>query len=360
MTDIKQANNLQHLAGLMAKLGNMERADALYLECAELYNQLGSDYLLNAADALNELASLRQKRDDHTGALNAAQESARMMDTVSGGQPSAGEILTRLQAWALLGNSYRHLARYTLAEPILIRAVDYAIEHLGETDTETSMARNHLGILYKYTGEFDKAEILYRAALSHLMAEHGEESSLVAVIYHNLGGLAHSRGDFANGEADARKAWEINRRLLGEDAAVTLADAAAYAGVLDGLERYDESEPIYRHVLIEFEKIYGPEHYEITVNLNNLANVRYARGDFQEAELLFRRSLAIKEKTLGAHHPDTALTANNLGVLLHSLERNNEAKQLFQKALNIFREQLGDDHPKTRMVQGNLAKLPPN
>ena len=77
-----------------------------------------------------------------------------------------------------------------------------------------------------------------------------------------------------------------------------MADAAAYAGVLDGLERYDESEPIYRRVLSAFEKIHGLEHYEIMVNLNNLAGVCFRRGEYIEAEELFRRALTIKEKNL--------------------------------------------------------------
>jgi hypothetical protein len=36
-----------------------------------------------------------------------------------------------------------------------------------------------------------------------------------------------------------------------------------YAGVLDGLGKYEESEVIYRRALGIFEKTYGPEHYEV-------------------------------------------------------------------------------------------------
>ena len=174
-------------------------------------------------------------------------------------------------------------------------------------------------------------------------------------MYHNLGGLFHARGDFAKSEPYARKAWHLNRQLLGEDDPITLADAAAYAGVLDGLERYDESEPIYRHVLERFEIIYGTEHYEIVVNLNNLANVCFARGDYEGSEILFRRALAIKEKILGVDHPDTALTGNNLGVLLRSQGRLEEARSLFTHALIVFESQLGPNHPKTLMARENLA-----
>lgn len=286
--------------------------------------------------------------------MGRMEESLRLADETLQGLPEHGMETIRLRALGLKGNILRQLARYAEAEETLRDALNFAREHFGEEDRETSAARNLLGILYKYMAKFDEAEELYRAALENLP---DKESSLAAALYHNLGGLAHARGDFAAGEADARKAWEINSRLLGEDDPTTLADAAAYAGVLDGLGRYEESEPIYRRVLEAFEKIYGPEHYEIVVNLNNLAAVRYARGEVAEAESLFRRALAIKEKTLGANHPDTALTANNLGVLLHSLGRKEEARALFENALKVFEAQLDGGHPHVKMARENLAAL---
>jgi tetratricopeptide (TPR) repeat protein len=159
----------------------------------------------------------------------------------------------RLQQWEQIGNKLREEARYAEAETVLKRALELARSTFGEGAEETPLARNSLGIVYKYTGQFDQAEPRYRDALRSLLALHGEMHSSVAVLYHNIGGLAHARGDFAAGEAPARRTWEINRKLLGEDHPTTLADAAAFAGVLDGLGRYEESEPIYRRALKVFE-----------------------------------------------------------------------------------------------------------
>ena len=155
-----------------------------------------------------------------------------------------------------------------------------------------------------------------------------------SVIYHNIGGILHSKGDFTSAEPPGRKAWEISRRLLGEDDPRTLFDAVAYAAILDGLQRYDESEAIYRRALAIFEKTFGPEHYEVAANLHNLAAVLGARGDLDQAEQLYRRALAIKEKLLGADSPDAALTRNNLGALLNLAGRPEEAAGLLQRAVD--------------------------
>jgi tetratricopeptide (TPR) repeat protein len=355
--EIERAIEFYDKAYEAEKQGNIDRAEVLYMESRELFEKEGGVYFIDAANIMNTIAFIKQKHGDYDGALRAARESAEVMKTrFEGGTRRDAETI-RLQAWGIIGNIYRHMARYEEAERILQCTLEYATEKFGGADEETSTARNHLGILYKYTGEFKKAEKLYRDTLKSLVEKHGEMNSSVAVLYHNLGGLFHARGDFAAGEPYARKAWEINSQLLGEDDPITLADAAAYAGVLDGLERYDESERIYQRVLEKFEIIYGTEHYEIVVNLNNLANVRFVRGDYKGSETLFRRTLAIKEKILGVDHPDTALTANNLGVLLQSLGRREEAGDLFRRALVVFESQLGLNHPKTLMARENLAAV---
>ena len=352
---LTQVTTLFFKAGQAASDGQPDQARELYLECIDLFRQSGDDQTRNIANIYNALAILEQNEGDIHAALEYARQADGQLALTDGQSCDQDQAEICLVTWGLLGNLQRHLALYPEAEAVLRKALVFAIAKFGETHAETSTARNNLGILYKYTGQFDQAEALYRSALACMLAQRGGQSEFAATLYHNLGGLAHARGNFAAGLQDALQAWVIRRALLGDDAPDTLADAAAYAGLLDGLERYEESEPIYRRVLAAFEKRYGPEHYEIAVNLNNLAAVRYARGDAREAEQLYRRALAIKEKLLGVGHPDTALTANNLGVLLHQLGRDDEARYCFSLALGVFDEVYGPDHPKTRMAVENLA-----
>jgi tetratricopeptide (TPR) repeat protein len=184
---------------------------------------------------------------------------------------------------------------------------------------------------------------------------HGENCLASSVIYHNIGGILHAHGDFTLAELPGRRAWEISRHLLGEDDPRTLCDAVAYAAILDGLERHDESEPIYRRALAIFEKAFGPEHYEVASNLHNLAAAVCARGDLDEAEQLYRRALTIKEKILGVKNPGAALTRNNLGALLNMLGRPNEAVPLLKSAVEILQGQLGPDHPHLALACANLT-----
>ncbi len=327
--------------------GDLERADNLCAQAIEIFQNAEGKNSPDAANLLNVLASIRDERGDYDGAIGAAQRATNILDALGDDFSGDDAAHVRIEAWSRLGNLQRHLARYPEAEIILKRALALAIEAFGEASDEASNARNNLGILYKYTGKFDDAKILYETALKNIEQEYGREHISTASLYHNLGGLEHARGDFVAGEEPARKAWEIRANALGANHPDALADAVAYAGVLDGLERYDESEKIYRDVLAEYEKIYSAEHYEIAAVLHNLGNVRFARGDYAEAEMLMQRTFAIKQKLFGDEHPDTALSMNNLGVLLQAQGKNDAAREMFQRALEIFQTSLGEEHPQT-------------
>ena len=342
-------------ACLMTKLGYASRASELFQESAGVFLRCGADGWLQAARIHNEVGRQALDGCQYEAALQAGQAAEKILETHPLEPGSRTQFGLQMQTLSLLGEVNRQLARYEQAEVFLQRSLDCAVDNFGADDELTANARNQLGMLYKYTGEFERAGQLYRTALASLLPRTGREHSLVAALYHNLGGLAHASADFAGGEEPARTAWEINRRLLGDDHPTTQADAVAYAALLDGLGRHAESEPIYRHALALYEKIYPPVHFEIATVLNNLAGACYARGNTAEAEALFRRALAIKEQLLGPDHPDTALTANNLGVLLKASGRQAEGSQLVQRALIVFQARLRDGHPRTELARGNLV-----
>ena len=66
------------------------------------------------------------------------------------------------------------------------------------------------------------------------------------------------------------------------------------------------------------EKLFGPEHPDTAISLNNLATLLQDQGDLAGARPLFERALAIREKQLGPDHPDTATSLAMLAALLQA------------------------------------------
>jgi tetratricopeptide (TPR) repeat protein len=343
----EQAWNLQAEGKLEEAAVACERAIALLEESGERNSP-------DAANLLNDLAEIQMLRQNFQTALALAERAHTIEDAL--GDQFAGESAARVRARTLqlIGETCRITGDFEHTETSLLKALAIVSVEFGEASEEVAEARNNLAVLYKSLGRFDDGLRLYEQALRFVIMIHGEDCLASSVIYHNIGGILHSKGAFTAAEQPGQKAWEISRRLLGEDDPRTLCDAVAYAAILDGLQRYEESEPIYRRALAIFEKTFGPEHYEVASNLHNLAAVVCARGDLSDAEQLYRRALAIKEKILGVENPDAALTRNNLGALLNLRGRPNEALPLVESAVEILQARLAPDHPHLARARANL------
>ncbi len=348
--NVERAIELQEQAWNFQGEGKLEDALLASREALRLMEGSEGPDSPDVANLLNDLADIESERQNFPGALALAERAQAIADRL--GDRFGGEdvVRIRVRTLQLLGAIRRTLGDYARAEVDLQSGLAAAAVEFGEMSVAAAEARNNLGVLYKHWGRFDDGLRLYRQALGST----GEESLARGTICHNIGGILHAQGNFAAAEEPARKAWEISRRLLGEDDPRTMLDAAAYAGVLDGLGRYKESELIYRRALEIFEKTYGPRHYEVAANLHNLAALLAARGLYQEAEEHYRRALALKEELLGVESSDVALTRHNLGNMMNREGRFAEAVPLLENAVAILEKRLPPGHPHLTLARENL------
>lgn len=76
---------------------------------------------------------------------------------------------------------------------------------------------------------------------------------------------------------------------------------------------------IIEHELTIREKIVGPEHQAVAIDLMYLGRLHMELSDFLAARPLYERALAINENLVGPEHPDTALNLSILGTLSREL-----------------------------------------
>jgi hypothetical protein len=77
-----------------------------------------------------------------------------------------------------------------------------------------------------------------------------------------------------------------------------------------------------------------------------------------EAEPLMRRALAIDEASYGPDHPDVAIHLNNLAQLLQDTDRLADAEPLMRRHVEIFLSftaRTGHQHPNLLASFGNYA-----
>lgn len=352
--NVDRAMELQERSWALQAEGRLNEAFHACIVALRLIEESEGSESPDVANLLTELAEIEHERGNSSAALRLAERAAAIEAMLNDAFTGETAARIRIRTLAALGTIRCAQGDYVRAESPLLDALTMAVAELGECSEDAARAQNNLAVLYKYWGRFDEGLRLYERALASMIAIHGEESLPCAGVYHNLGGILHARGDFAAAEEPGRRAWEISRRLLGEDDPRTMRDAVAYAVILDGLERCDESEPLYRLALAASVKVLGAEHEEVAGTLHNLAAVLAGRGDNTRAEQHYRRALAIRETLFGADHPEVALTCNNLGRLLNDCGRRDEAVVLLERAVAVLEQRLVAGHPHLARARDNL------
>ena len=99
--------------------------------------------------------------------------------------------------------------------------------------------------------------------------------------------------------------------------------------------QYDSAVVVAKKALELAEKNVGPDHPDVAMSLNNLAELYRTQGQYVQAEPLYKRALAIYEKAFGPDHPNVATSLNNLAELYRATNRVKEAEELELRAAKI-------------------------
>ena len=90
---------------------------------------------------------------------------------------------------------------------------------------------------------------------------------------------------------------------------------------------------------------------------STIAHVYEELGDYAKAEAGFRQALALRTNLFGPNHPEVALSLNNLGNALWRQRQLAEAEAAYREALAIYRRQPHRDEARLAGTLGNLGNF---
>lgn len=136
----------------------------------------------------------------------------------------------------------------------------------------------------------------------------------------------HKNEAFLNGVANNLVKYDFSS----EPIAVILVDMPIFMLNFESGERWAlQSYKI-------FKDLYGDEHPEVAVSLNDLGNFYYKTGCGKKAEQCFLQSCEMCERLYGREHPAVTECLNNLGMLFLEMRNKEKAEQCLIQAYDIF------------------------
>lgn len=129
----------------------------------------------------------------------------------------------------------------------------------------------------------------------------------------------------------------------------------ALGRVYTGLGRFDDAEAAFSEALRMKEGSLGRNHREVATILNNLADLRYLRGQTESVESLYRRALEIN--TRDQLNVEVCRSLNGLALVHYDAGEIVEAEKLLQRAVALHEKGQRRDDPYLATVLTNLGIL---
>ncbi|MCK4776807.1 MAG: tetratricopeptide repeat protein, partial [Actinomycetia bacterium] len=163
------------------------------------------------------------------------------------------------------------------------------------------------------------------------------------------------KGQFDDALDDYRRAREITASIYGEEHPNT----AIYMNNLGVLYYYkgdyNKALEYYYGALVIDKKFYGSEHGNVSIRYNNIGAVYFLQGKYTEALENYTAALKIDEKFYGKEHIGIATDLNNIGLVYYSNEDYKEALRYYLLSLDIQMKTYIDEHPDNAVEYGNIA-----
>ncbi len=264
---------------------------------ASRVNRPGGPGPTEVAESLGMLADLHLALMDLAAAAAALDQALDHLPA----DVTATDATTRCDILIRRGTIRRLQARHAEASGDLTHALALASDALHR-----AVGLNALGMLDKDTGRYEDAERHYKEALGITQRMHGDDAIECAPILHNLAGLEHAQRRYTQGERYIRRAIAVRRQHPPVGPTALISDFGVLAAILAGQGQQAEAERQFRHLLAEWTRLRGPDHYEVGFCHHHLAVLHRVRGDADRAATHFAAALRIMKRVLGDHHPEVA------------------------------------------------------
>jgi tetratricopeptide (TPR) repeat protein len=241
------------------------------------------------------IAELQVQRRDYPAALAALKAATQAMSRAVN-----PDTTLRARALCAYGDVYYSTddsarSRQYFSEALALLASQSSAEAPGLR----ARAREGVAQADLEDRQYDQAASGFQQALAEQIASSGELHPRVSEILNELGSLEYLRGGSRASIPYFRRCLAIERKIYGEDNALTASAANNLARVLLEQRDFAEAEPLLRAAIKSISAGVPETSDDMAFYFANLALVRMGVGDLANAQTLFEKGL--KAAVLNKH-----------------------------------------------------------
>ncbi len=242
----------------------------------------------------------------------------------------------------------------TSSHPVLDRAVrDVGITYADQPEVEAAV-RTEIGNALVSLDQLEAAEAQFARAYEIRRRVLGDEHPDTLGSIETLAAARVQTGKLDEAESLQKRLLEIRRRVLGEDDPETFTSMNDLGLTFLKSGKLDELEALQREILENRRRVAGEEHSDTASAMSVLASVLRRRGTLDEAEAMLKQSVEIRRRVLGKNRWDTLSSMQRLAAVFEESGKLDEAEALRREILEIQLVR-GERHSDALRAMNNLA-----
>jgi eukaryotic-like serine/threonine-protein kinase len=244
-----------------------------------------------------------------------------------------------------------------LADSILQQAEALYARFPHDDRREESTAIENRGRLLYQLGKVPESLAQFRKSLALGQQYFPQDDSALAPTYVNLAVTAGDAGDLAEADSFSVLAVSSARRAHGDSHPQVAMALSVRAGLLERLNRMDESTDAYRAALDAQRRIVGPKHPAYATTAVNFADHLMRVERWRDAATLAREVLALRGTSLDDSSYPVQGALNYLGRALAHMDSADAGETFVREMRSLRVKSLPAGHWLIAAADGSLGEV---
>ncbi|MBH5398598.1 tetratricopeptide repeat protein [Bradyrhizobium sp. CNPSo 4010] len=254
--------------------------------------------------------------------------------------PQPGEESHFINSLEDLGLLYQKLRRYADAEPLFLRALDYAQRFYVPSDPNLAVALLNLAGLEEDLGKHEEC-IRYASQSIQKFDEAKVENLALGLALDALGSAYGQLGRASEAERAHIRAIDVVDRVLAEGAPQRIKVRMSLGSTLIAQERFREAEQLFQLALQMDAKLATPSRDARSIILGSLGLIYREQARYDDAVAALLKAIETDKAGGAGRSQDAARHYTELAGVYRRQSRYDEAEAALLKSLAIEQPELG-------------------